>query len=182
MTAILTVTMNPSIDVSASADQVVPVRKLRCTDVRRDPGGGGIVHVVKPNLRELRDLTGLPLDREAEWTRAAAQLVCSGKAEIVALTLGDEGALLVTRDALLHAPAIHVRIASAVGAGDSFLAALVWRLSVGASLEEAFRYGVAAGTAALLTPGTELARKDDTDRLYRQVDLTELPQPDRAQM
>ena len=57
-----------------------------------------------------------------------------------------------------------------------------WRLSAGAGIEEAFRYGVAAGTAALLTPGTELARKDDTDRLYCQVDLTELSQPDRAQM
>src|SRR3546814_9085995 len=109
--------------------------------------------------------------------RAAAELVRAGKAEIVALTLGDQGALLVSRDAHLRATALPVSIASAVGAGDSFLAALVWRLSAGAGLQEAFRYAVAAGTAALLTPGTELARKDDTDRLYEEVGLAELPRP-----
>lgn len=313
MTEILTVTMNPSIDISASTDEVVPVRKLRCRDVLRDPGGGGInvarvvrrlgadcralypaggpsghllhrlldeegifsipingaadtresftvldnasgdqyrfvltgqqlleeswqacldkvaafskppdyvvasgslppgvptdfyatlariakesgacaiidtsgpalaatleegVHLVKPNLRELRDLTGRPLERETEWEDAAAELVRSGAAEAVALTLGDQGALLVSRDVRIRAPAISVKIASAVGAGDSFLAAMVWGLSSGMILKEAFRYGVAAGTAALLTPGTELSHKDDIDRLYPEVVLSEVP-------
>lgn len=320
MTAILTVTMNPSIDVSTSTGKVVPVRKLRCTNARRDPGGGGInvarvvkrlggdcralypaggatgrllhrlldqegiasspidvaadtresftildegngdqyrfvlpgaplsaqewqacldrvaaladpadyivasgslppavpddfyarlariaasigarivldtsgpalaaaleegVHLFKPNLRELRDLTGLPLDREREWAQAAAELVRTGKADIVALTLGDQGALLVSRESQFGAPAVPVSIASAVGAGDSFLAGLVWPLSAGACLEEAFRYAVATGTAALLTAGTELARKDDIDRLYHEVTLNRPPKPDRAGM
>ena len=81
-------------------------------------------------------------------------------------------------DLRLRAAALRVKIASAVGAGDSFLAAMVWRLSSGSTLEEAFRYGVAAGTAALLTPGTELCREDDTARLYGQVSLARLEEPD----
>lgn len=135
-------------------------------------------YLVKPNLRELRDLMELPLDGEREWTRAAAQLVHSGKADVVALSLGDQGALLVSRDIHVRAPAVPVTIASAVGAGDSFLAALAWRLSAGTDLEEAFRYGVAAGTAALLPPGTELARKVDMDRIYHEVTMNQLPMPE----
>ena len=75
------------------------------------------------------------------------------------------------QDVRLRAPAIPVKIASTVGAGDSFLAAMVWRLASGGSLEDAFRYGIAGGTAALLAPGTSLAHKDDVDRLAGSVVL-----------
>ncbi|HLS55901.1 MAG TPA: 1-phosphofructokinase family hexose kinase [Zeimonas sp.] len=129
------------------------------------------VYLVKPNLRELRELTGAALDAEHEWTRAAQDLVKAGKAEVVALSLGHRGALLATRDATLRAPALQVAIASTVGAGDSFVASMVWRLSSGASLEDAFCHGVAGGTAALLAPGTRLAFPEDTERLARQVQV-----------
>lgn len=129
------------------------------------------VYLAKPNLRELRELTGRTLDAEAEWAASARELVRAGKAQIVALTLGRRGALLATQNVALHAAPLPVKIASSVGAGDSFVAAMVWRLASGASLEEAFRYGVAGGTAALLAPGTSLAHKDDTERLARSVAL-----------
>jgi 6-phosphofructokinase 2 len=129
------------------------------------------VYLVKPNLRELRELTGKSLDEEHAWDHAAGELVLSGKAQVVALSLGHRGALLAAQDARLRAPAIPVKIASTVGAGDSFLAAMVWRLASGGSLEDAFRYGIAGGTAALLAPGTSLAHKDDVERLAGSVEL-----------
>lgn len=310
MATIATITLNPSIDVSASTEAVEPIRKLRCTGQRREPGGGGInvarvvtrlggecraiypaggspgrllrrlldqegvinvavdaaadtresftvleqqsgqqyrfilpggelaerewqaclerlgklkeppsyvvvsgslpsgvpadiygriariaaaegarvvvdasgpalaaaveagVFLLKPNLRELRDLTGQPLDEPAAWQAAAADLVRSGRVEVVALTLGDKGAFLAGRELALRAAPVDVDIVSAVGAGDSFLAAMVWRLSRRDSLEEAFRCGAAAGTAALLTPGTELCRREDVERLASQVKLS----------
>lgn len=129
------------------------------------------VYLVKPNLRELRELTGKALEREDEWSEAANRVVTSGKAQVVALSLGHRGALLAAAGLLLRAPAIPVKIASTVGAGDSFLAAMVWRLAAGATLEEAFRYGVAGGTAALLAAGTSLAHKDDTERLASLVEI-----------
>jgi 6-phosphofructokinase 2 len=129
------------------------------------------VYLFKPNLRELRELTGQPLEDQSAWSEAAAELVSSGKAEVVALSLGHRGALLAAQGLRLRAAAIPVRIASTVGAGDSFLAAMVWRLAAGAGLEEAFRYAVAGGTAALLAPGTSLAHKDDTERLVSKVRL-----------
>jgi len=127
------------------------------------------VYLFKPNLRELRELTGKALHDESAWHRAAAELVNSGNAEVVALSLGHRGALLAAQGLRLRAAAIPVRIASTVGAGDSFLAAMVWRLAAGAALAEAFRYAVAGGTAALLAPGTSLAHKDDTERLVSKV-------------
>jgi len=123
------------------------------------------VDLVKPNLRELRELTGRALGDEDEWTRAAEEIVRAGKARIVALSLGHRGALLVAEGERIRAPALDVEIASTVGAGDSFLAAMVWRLSGGAALQDSLQHAVAAGTAALLAPGTSLAHHADIVRL-----------------
>lgn len=133
------------------------------------------VYLAKPNLRELRELTGEALEAEDDWARAAQSMVRAGRAELLALSLGHRGALLAARDRTLRAPALQVEIASTVGAGDSFVAAMLWRLSSGGSLEDALRYGVAGGTAALLAPGTRLAFEEDTERLARQVDVRSLP-------
>ncbi len=127
------------------------------------------ITLIKPNLRELRELTGQELADETSWHAACAGLVASEQVGAIALTLGDQGALLVSRDGALRAPAIPIAVASAVGAGDSFLGAMVWALASGRNLEDAFRYGVAAGSAALLTPGTQLCRRDDVMCLYGQV-------------
>lgn len=129
------------------------------------------VHLVKPSLRELRELMQLPLDRESDFVAAARRLVKEGRAEVVALTLAHYGALLVTRDVALRANALPIKPVSAVGAGDSFLGAMVVRLAAGYDIEDAFRHAVAAGSAALLTPGTELCLREDVERLLGDVVL-----------
>jgi 6-phosphofructokinase 2 len=63
-------------------------------------------------------------------------------------------------------PPIPVQVCSAVGAGDSMLAGIVFGLSRGLQLHDAVRLGVAAGSAALITPGSELARREDVESLY----------------
>jgi 6-phosphofructokinase 2 len=132
------------------------------------------VHLVKPNLRELSDMVGETLDHESSWVEAARKLVEAGRAEIVALSLGHRGALLVTGDQAWRAEPLEVKIVSAVGAGDSFLGAMIWSLASGHSLDKGFRYAVAAGSAALLTPGTDLARAEDVKRLYDDVRMKQL--------
>lgn len=132
------------------------------------------VFLVKPNLRELQDYVGSPIEGREGWLAASRRLVDEGRAEVVALTLGHRGALLATHRLAVFAPALPVKPASAVGAGDSFVAAMVWSLAEGHSVENAFRYGVAAGSAALLTPGTELCEAEDVQRLCPQVSLEPL--------
>jgi 6-phosphofructokinase 2 len=127
------------------------------------------IYLIKPNLRELSEAVGEHLNDEASWVRACARLVRSGRAEIVALTLGHRGAVLVDRDHVLRAEALPIKPASSVGAGDSFLGAMVWSLAAGFDLEHAFRLGVAAGSSAVLNPGTELAHADDARRLAAEV-------------
>lgn len=129
------------------------------------------VYLVKPSLRELRDLSGQPLETEMQWRRAAEQLVEHGKAQVVVLSLGEGGALLVTADGTCFAPGLPIKVVSATGAGDSFVGAMVWALARGLGLKEAFRYGVAAGSAALLTEGTGLCRPEDVARLHGEVTL-----------
>jgi 6-phosphofructokinase 2 len=125
--------------------------------------------LIKPNLRELRELTGEALEDETSLAAVCSRLVTSGRVEVVALTLGDKGALLVSQDMALRAPALPINAASTVGAGDGFLGAFVWALASGRDLKEAFRYGIAAGSAALLARGTQLCRCDDVEHLYSQV-------------
>lgn len=127
------------------------------------------VYLFKPNLKELADLAGRPLETAAQWQTAARQRVQDGEAEVVALTLGHLGALLVTRDAMWSAPPLDIPVASAVGAGDSFVGGLVWALQQGQPLEQAFSWGIAAGSATLLSTGTALCEPDDVRRLQAQV-------------
>lgn len=126
---------------------------------------GGHLFLVKPSREELEQVAGQSLDEDG-IRRVAMDLVARRRAEAVAVTLGPDGALLATSSGVLREQAIHVRVRSAVGAGDSFLAAMVWALSRGHDMARAFRLGMAAGAAAAMTPGTELCRRDDVFRLY----------------
>jgi 6-phosphofructokinase 2 len=111
------------------------------------------VTLVKPNQNELSELVGQPLSSEAERIAACRKLVTDGQTEMVALTLGEHGALLVTRDRALRAEPMKIDVVSAVGAGDSFLGGLVAALARNAPLDEAFRMAVAAGSSAVMNPG-----------------------------
>jgi 6-phosphofructokinase 2 len=309
MADILTLTPNPAIDLSTSVDRVVPIRKLRCTPQRRDPGGGGVnvarvakrfggsveailpaggftgqllrrlmadegvpnrvieaeaetredfsvtetstgqqyrfvlpglplreaewraclaalaaseprpkfivgsgslppgvpndfyaqaaaiartlgakfvldtsgaplaaaleggVYLIKPNLREMRELAGAELAGETEWIAAARSIIAAGHTQVVALSLGHLGALLVSRGQALRAQPLPIKPVSAVGAGDSFLGAMDFGLAKGDSLADAFRLGMAAGSAALIHEGSELCRPADVYRLRSQVTI-----------
>jgi 6-phosphofructokinase 2 len=127
------------------------------------------MRLCKPNLSELRELVGLALEDEASLLMACRTLVATGRTEAVALTLGAEGALLVTAHEAWRAHPIGIEPVSTVGAGDSFLGAMVWALAARLPLEEAFRYGCAAGAAALMAHGTELSSAVELRRLLPQV-------------
>lgn len=126
-----------------------------------DAGG---LFLVKPSRGELESYAGRTLSIDA-LVREAEQLVRRGAAENVAITLGREGAILATTEGAELHPAIPVDACSAVGAGDSFLAGMVFGFSLGRSANDAFRVGLAAGAAAVLSCGSELATREDLGRL-----------------
>ncbi len=132
-------------------------------------------YLCKPSLRELEAVAGRHLPDRGAQVGAARALVETGRAQAVALTLGRHGALLVTAEGSWRAPPIDVEVVSAVGSGDSFLAGFIWALDRGERWEECFAWAVAAGTAAVVTPGSELAERVDIERLRQAVVIESLP-------
>jgi 6-phosphofructokinase 2 len=132
------------------------------------------VHLVKPSRRELEHLLGRKAQGPKDEEALAREVVESGRAEIVALTLGAAGAVLATRDLTLRLPSPDVETKSAVGAGDSFVGGMVLALAQGRAVTEAFAQGVAAGAAAAMTAGTELCRREDVTALFAGI-TRELP-------
>ena len=132
------------------------------------------VYLVKPSLSEFCSLLNLNNPDRAACLAAARQLVEEGKTEIVALTMGGDGALLVSRDLQLYAKPPPVEVHGTVGAGDSFLGLMVLTLANRKSLSEAFRLAVAAGSAALMSPGTGLCTPEMVNELAGQVEITPL--------
>ncbi len=129
-------------------------------------GAAAGVHLLKPNLRELSHLADRELEDEAAQEAAARDLIADGCAEVVVVSLGAAGVVVVTKDGTERVRAPTVSIRSRIGAGDSTVAGLVLGLARGDDLGKATRLGVAAGAAAVTTPGTELCRRDRTEALY----------------
>jgi 6-phosphofructokinase 2 len=127
------------------------------------------VYLFKPSLRELRDLTGQALPDTDSQLAAAQQLIDRGQAHIVAVSLGEQGAMVVSATERWRARSIAVAVQTTIGAGDSFVGGMVWALACGDSLVKAFQYGMASGAAALLAPGTSLSQAADVHHLLPQV-------------
>lgn len=125
------------------------------------------VYMVKPNLGELSRLSGKEeLDNESA-DEAARELINEGKAEIVAVSMGPQGAYLVTKDESIHVPAPSVKKLSTVGAGDSMVAGMASIIAKGGNLTEMARMGVACGSAATMSKGTGLFTKENAEKLYK---------------
>ena len=138
-------------------------------DALRAGLAAGGIDLVKPSRGELETLIGARLPTRAAVIEAAKALVATGQARLVAVTLGHEGAILARAEGVIDCPAVPIEARSTVGAGDSFLAAMVFALCIGESDVAAFHLGVAAGTAAVLRPGTDLARPADIVRLLKHI-------------
>lgn len=127
----------------------------------------GGAYLIKPSLNELASLIGRMPESEREQEGALRELIAAGAAEVIVLSLGAAGALYASGDRLERISAPSVPMVSAVGAGDSMLGAVVLALAQGRELGDAVRYGVAAGAATVMRPGTQLCLREDVERLFR---------------
>ncbi|MGZ9734583.1 1-phosphofructokinase family hexose kinase [Flavobacterium sp. GNP002] len=127
------------------------------------------VYMIKPNVGELAKLIGVERLELGEVNEAAKQIIAKGGAEIVVVSLGPQGAVLVTKDIYEFVPAPNVAKKSTVGAGDSMVGGMVWALSQNKSLKEVIRWGVACGTAATMNEGTQLFKAEDVMKLLGEI-------------
>lgn len=128
----------------------------------------GGLFLLKPNSRELEDLVGHSLDAQSAG-QVAADIVARGKAEFVAVTMGQDGAILAGDGVLRQQPAVPLEPQSTVGAGDSFVGAMTYAFFAGLDPAQALRYGIAAGAAAASSRGARLCTAADVRRLLEQV-------------
>jgi 6-phosphofructokinase 2 len=133
------------------------------------------VYLIKPNLGELAALAGKnKLLNNDEIKNIAKDIINKGKSEIVVVSMGAAGAMLVTKDIAEIMKPPPVKRKSTVGAGDSMVAGIVFYLSQGKNIFEAVQYGVACGTAATMNSGTQLCKKEDAEKVLKLLQFNAL--------
>ncbi len=125
------------------------------------------VFLIKPSLSELTALTGKAELIPGAVIDAAKEIIARGQCEVMVLSMGAGGAMLIAKDIVQHIPAPAVNRKSTIGAGDSMVAGIILSLLQGKNLTEAAEYGVACGTAATMNPGTTLCVAEDVEKIYR---------------
>ena len=125
--------------------------------------------LLKPNLKELQDLTGESSDDEEQQKKLLLKIQEQYNIEHIVLSLGGNGALLSTGGKVVHFPAPQVEHISSIGAGDSMVAGMVFKLSQGHSIQKSVLFGLACGSATIKSPGTELLQAKDVEPLYKQL-------------
>lgn len=150
--------------------QAVLQRGIRCIvdssgDALKAALEPGQLELVKPNQKELSALVNRELNQPDDVRTAAEELVRTGKAHRVVVSLGPQGALAVDKTGYVQVVPPPMKSQSTVGAGDSMVGAMVLKLAQGASLLEMARYGVAAGSAATINQGTRLCSLADTQKI-----------------
>jgi len=138
-----------------------------------DPGPGPLA-LLRIDQSEAESIAGKDFATGSDLADFANTLLERGVAERIVLSLGDKGTVGVTRHEQTLCVPPRVAVESAVGAGDSLLAALVLRLSQGKNLAEAVAYGTAAAASAVATPATALCDRKTTDSHYQNVTVTAL--------
>ncbi len=156
--------------------QIAAIEKKKGTKVIVDASGEALKHalqegvfLIKPNIREFRELVGLESKDEQQIRAEAKKLVKSGQCQVIVISLGASGAIVVSEEFVEHIYPPTVPIISKVGAGDSMVAGIVLSLAQGKKLYDAILYGIASGSAAVMTPGTELCRREDAEKLYKMM-------------
>ncbi|MBO9729675.1 MAG: 1-phosphofructokinase family hexose kinase [Chitinophaga sp.] len=160
-------------DIFASFSAIAAIKGARfIADTSRDALKQAIregAYLIKPNLRELAGFAGVDTLNTDEMVDVARQIIFKKQCEVVVVSMGGKGAMLITQHIAVKVPAPDVTRVSTVGAGDSMLAGIVYSLAKDKEILEAVQFGVACGTAATLNAGTALCKKEDAQFLFEEI-------------
>jgi len=112
--------------------------------------------VVAPNETETEIITGLPVDTEVQIAAAGRRLRDMG-CEVVIITLGHRGAMLVSDERTVHLPAVETEAVDTTGAGDAFIGSFAYFLAQGKSLEESVRRANSIAARSVGKVGTQVS-------------------------
>jgi 6-phosphofructokinase 2 len=123
-------------------------------------------YLIKPNISELCKMLAINTIGPQEVPYAAQQAIRDGFAEIIVVSMGADGAWLVTERESFFAAAPPVQKKSTVGAGDSMVAGITYMLQQGQPLQQVLNFGVACGSGATMNQGTHLFNLSDVGELF----------------
>jgi len=126
-------------------------------------------YLIKPNHKELAKLLGIEKLEPNQIENAAKSLIEKYNCEIVVVSMGPDGAMLIGKNNTHFVSAPKVEKKSTVGAGDSMVGGMVWAISQILPPLDILKWGVACGSAATMNEGTQLFKKDDAVGLYSYV-------------
>lgn len=156
--------------------QIAEVAKDKGIKVILDTSGESLrlamevgVHLIKPNINELRAFIGTDVITDDFLREAASQFINTGKTDLIIVSLGEVGAKLFSKDEEHHAIPPHRKKNSTVGAGDSMVAGTTMALLEKKPLKEVIKMGVACGTAATMNTGTGLCQPEDVRDLLENI-------------
>jgi 6-phosphofructokinase 2 len=127
------------------------------------------VYLIKPNLGELSFLYGVEELRQEQVVLAARNMISSGACEVVVVSMGASGAMLINHNQILQAVPPMVKRRSTVGAGDSMVAGMVAAMIQQRPWLGVLQYGIACGTAATMNEGAALCKGEDVAILFQQM-------------
>jgi 1-phosphofructokinase len=128
-------------------------------------------YLIKPNIHELEQLYNQKIDTIEKAIQLAKDLL-KNKIDVIVISRGEQGCVVVTTDETLMVEGLKVPVKSTVGAGDSMVAAITHALSQKASLKEAIILGVAASAASIMQEGTIMGEWETIQSLKEKVNLT----------
>lgn len=126
--------------------------------------------MIKPNIDEIRMLTGNRCDKENEIVEAAKKIHENG-VEVVAVSLGAEGSVVVSDEGIFRAAVPKIDAVNTVGCGDSMIAGFALGFSEGLSIQETLRKASAISAAAALREETGFFVKEDMERILPQIEI-----------
>ena len=127
------------------------------------------VYLIKPNLTELSYLNELEELKKEEIICAAKNIINDQGSEVVVVSMGDNGAILVSANETISLPAPTLKLKSTVGAGDSMVAGLVLGITRNYDWTDTLKLGIACGSAATMNEGTALCKKNDVEDLFKRI-------------
>lgn len=130
-------------------------------------------YLIKPNIHELNELLGVDIQDAKALPNYLAELHGQGVNNIL-VSLGKEGALLSDSQRCFLGSPPKIFAQNPIGAGDSMVAGMVWRLAAGDSPQEALPWSLACGTAAASLPGTGVPSPAQVKEIYQAIIIEEL--------
>ncbi|MGB9781236.1 1-phosphofructokinase [Caldanaerobacter sp.] len=126
--------------------------------------------MIKPNVHELEDVVGKRLETLEEIIEEGKKLNKLG-IKIVAVSMGKEGSVVITDDAVFRVKPLKVEVKGTVGAGDAYVAGFAHGIYRGLSLEETIKIAAALSTSVVMKEGTRAGTIEEVNALKDKIEI-----------